>query len=302
VLGCGLLGGGIFSDLGGNDQCTVLHKSLGFGGLRGTGIAVNMGGDDRYVADTEHVKYSWFDNFGAQLSLSIGFGYGRRADMSDGHSWAGGFGLFTDGGGGNDYYRCGIFGIGCAYWYATGILYDDGGNDEYVSDSYAIAAPAHFGVGIVIDDGGNDIWRSKSSRACGFGRDFSLGWFEDGGGDDVYLCSDSAFGIGNVNGLGVCWDKGGNDTWVARSNSFGQPYVESDKTIRDFPINAGIFIDAAGADRYLKLPEGVDTWKLDPKRFDFAPHDFLRDGVRKSWRGHIAQPGSTGSAVDGSQP
>jgi hypothetical protein len=36
----------------------------------------------------------------------------------------------------------------------------------------------------VIDEKGNDIWRGKSSRACGFGRDFSIGWFEDGGGDE----------------------------------------------------------------------------------------------------------------------
>lgn len=299
ILGCALLGTGIHADLDGDDTCTVLHKSLGYGGLRGSGIAVNLGGSDRYVADTEHVKYSWFDNYGAQLSLSLGFGYGRRADMSDGHSHAGGFGLFTDGGGGQDFYQCGLFGLGCAYWYATGILHDDGGNDEYRSDSYSLASPAHFGIGIVIDDGGDDIWRSKSSRACGFGRDFSLGWFEDSAGSDIYLCSDAAYGVGNVNGLGVCWDKAGNDTWVARSNSFGQPFMESEKTIRDFPINAGLFIDAAGNDRYLQLPEGQSTWELDPKKLDaLPPHSLLKNSLRHSWRTHLPHPGSTGAAVD----
>jgi hypothetical protein len=299
ILGCAVLGTGTAADLGGSDTCTVLHKSLGYGGLRGTGIAVNTGGDDRYTADTEHVKYSWFDDFGAQLSLSLGFGYGRRADMSDGHSHAGGFGLFADTGGGRDSCQCGIFGLGCAYWYALGILYDDGGNDEYRSDSYALASPAHFGIGIVIDDGGDDIWRGKSSRACGFGRDFSLGWFEDSAGNDIYLCNDAAYGAGNVNGLGVCWDKAGSDTWVARSNSFGQPFMESEKTVRDFPLNAGLFLDAAGTDRYLQLPEGTSTWDLHPQKLDHLPqHPVLQDHTRKSWRRHLPHPGSTGAAMD----
>jgi hypothetical protein len=187
LLGCGLFGAGIHSDLAGNDRYEILNKSLGYGGTSGAGLAVNLGGNDRYLADVKHVKYSWFDDFGTQLSLSLGFGFGRRADMGDGHSWAGGLGMLVDGGGGDDFYQCGIYGIGSAYWYAVGICHDDGGNDEYLSDSYSIASPPHFAVGIVIDEAGNDIWRGKSSRACGFGRDFSIGWFEDGGGYDIYF-------------------------------------------------------------------------------------------------------------------
>lgn len=307
LLGCGLFGTGTHADLAGNDAYRVLHKSLGYGGTYGAGIAVNLGGNDRYLADVKNIKYSWFDDFGTQLSLSLGFGYGRRADMGDGHSWAGGLGMLVDGGGGDDFYQCGIYGIGSAYWYALGICHDDGGNDEYLSDSYAIASPPHFAVGIVIDESGNDIWRGKSSRACGFGRDFSIGWFEDGAGDDIYICSDSAFGIGNLNSLAVCWDKSGDDTWIARSNSFGQPYMESENTIRDFPVNCGLFIDGGGTDRYLRLPEGANAWEVDARALpDFAPWDFIRDGARKSWRDHIPmpggtvpQPGSTGAAVDG---
>jgi hypothetical protein len=306
LLGCGRFGAGVHADLAGNDRYDILHKSLGYGGTFGAGIAVNLGGDDRYLADVGNIKYSWFDDFGTQLTLGLGFGFGRRADMGDGHSWAGGLGMLVDGGGGNDCYQCGIYGIGSAYWFAAGICHDDGGDDEYLSDSYSIASPPHFAVGIVIDEAGDDIWRGKSSRACGFGRDFSLGWFEDAAGNDIYICGDSAFGIGNLNSLAVCWDKGGNDIWIARSNSFGQPYMESENTIRDFPVNCGLFIDGGGTDRYLRLPDGANAWEVDAKApIRLEPWGFLRDGARKSWRDHIPmpggaapQPGSTGAAID----
>lgn len=299
-MGCGIFGTGTSADLAGNDEYRLLHKGMGYGGTKGSGVLVNLGGDDKYLADVEHIKYSWFDSFGTQLNMTQGFGYGRRADMDDGHSWAGGVGMLIDGGKGNDQYQCGIYGIGCAYWYGLGIMHDDGGDDEYTSDSYSIASPPHFAVGIVIDEEGNDVWRGKSSRACGFGRDFSLGWFEDAAGDDFYFGSDSAFGVGNVNGLGVCWDRTGEDTWVARSNSFGQPYQESFNTRRDFPINAGLFIDGGGTDRYLVLPEGVSTWDLqrDSDLSDFQSWSFIKNGTRHSWLGHIDQPGASGAAID----
>ncbi|MCX6876559.1 MAG: hypothetical protein NTW21_22535 [Verrucomicrobia bacterium] len=85
---------------------------------------------------------------------------------------------------------------------------------------------------------------------------------------------------------------------LALPGACGQPYMESEHVIRDFPSNAGLFIDGGGKDCYLKLPEGTNTWQLDPAKLGFAAWDLLRDGVRKSWRGHIDQPGSTGAAVD----
>jgi len=302
AIASGTFGTGVLADLGGDDEYRLLHKGMGYGGTLGSGVLVDLGGDDAYLAETDRVKYSWFDDFGTQLNMTQGFGFGRRADMDDGHSWAGGVGMLVDGGGGDDRYHCGIYGIGCAYWYALGLLHDDGGDDRYTSDSYSIASPPHFAVGIVIDEAGDDLWRGRGSRACGFGRDFSLGWFEEGGGDDVYLCNDSAFGIGNVNGLGVCWDKSGDDVWCARGNSFGQPYVESDGTRRDLPVNAGIFIDAGGRDRYLKVPDDVDVWAVDRRDLSaleaFEQWPFLFDGARHHWRDHIDQPGSTGAAID----
>ena len=298
AMGSGTFGTGVLADLAGDDEYRMLHKGMGYGGTLGAGILVDTSGDDSYLAEVDRVKYSWFDDFGTQLNMTQGFGYGRRADMDDGHSWAGGVGILVDTGGGSDRHQCGIYGIGCAYWFALGIFYDDGGDDHYRSDSYSIASPPHFAVGIVIDEAGDDVWRGRSSRACGFGRDFSLGWFEEGGGDDVYLCSDSAFGIGNVNGLGVCWDKGGDDIWCARSNSFGQPYMES-RGRRDLPISAGLFIDAGGRDRHLKPPPDTSTWTMDPGSLNgLETWEFLGDGARHHWRDHLPTPGSTGAAID----
>lgn len=82
--------------------------------------------------------------------------------------------------------------------------------------------------------------------------------------------------------------------------------MESEKTIRDYPVNCGLFIDGGGKDRYLKLPEKANAWEVDAKgAFDFEAWDFIRDGARKSWRDHIpmpkgtvTQPGCTGAAID----
>ncbi len=302
VQGSGTFGTGVLADLSGNDQFHCYHRSQGYAYTLGAGILVDTAGDDAYIGETENVKYRWFGTHSEQLNMSGGFGYGRRADMSDGHSWAGGVGMLVDGGGGNDRYHADIFALGSAYWYALGILYDDGGDDEYSSYAYSLASPPHFAVGVVIDEAGNDLYRGHSSRACGFGRDFSIGWFEDGDGDDRYYCNDSAFGVGNVNGLGVFWDKAGDDLYIARSNSFGQPFVESSGSRRDFIINAGLFIDAGGEDDYRQLPEDFDAAAHEPFDFgdgsQFTRIDWLGNGTRRSWRGHLEQPLSTGAALD----
>lgn len=302
AMGSGTFGAAVHADRKGNDLYKLLRLGMGYGGTRGSGVLVDTAGDDEYLADTEHIKYSWFNNYNRQLNMSQGFGFGRRADMADGHSWAGGVGMLVDTGGGDDVYHCDIYGIGSAYWYALGLCYDDGGDDSYRSYAYSIASPPHFAVGVVIDESGDDVYRGSSSRACGFGRDFSLGWFEEGAGDDRYYCVDSAFGVGNVNGLGVCWDKSGDDVYIARSNSFGQPFVESSGTRRDFPVNAGLFLDGGGSDRYRRLPDDFevdDSTLLDwGDGSQFPAWEIFRDGMRHTWRGHVDQPGSTGAALD----
>lgn len=302
VEGSGTFGIGVLADLSGDDLYHCFCKSQGYGYTRGCGVLVDVAGSDRYIAETGNVKYRWFGTHPKQLNLSQGFGYGRRADMGDGHSWAGGVGILADGGGGNDIYEADVFAIGSAYWYALGILYDAGGDDRYRSYAYSIAAPPHFAVGVVLDESGDDTYFGHSSRACGFGRDFSIGWFEEEGGNDLYYGNDSAFGAGNINSLGVCWDKAGDDLYVARSNSFGRPFMESSGNRRDLIRNAGLFVDGGGKDLYRQLPAGMTDAEHEAfdwtRAADLPLMEDLRDGARVSWRDLIIQPGSTGAAVD----
>ncbi|MEM1164693.1 MAG: hypothetical protein AAGI30_00205 [Planctomycetota bacterium] len=320
LQGAATFGTGVLIDAGGDDLYTCFLRAQGFGSTLGSGLLIDFAGDDRYHAVNSlsepingyTVKYAWFNTATDALNMAQGFGIGRRADQSDGHSWAGGHGVLIDAGGGNDVYEGDIYCQGSAYWYSVGMLYEDGGNDSYTTAAYSLASPPHFAVGIVIEEGGDDVYRGHSSRACGFGRDFSIGWFEEAGGDDRYYTNDSAFGVGNVNGLGVFWDKAGDDLYIARSNSFGQPFVEgSVGSARDLLINAGLFIDANGADTYRMVSENHAAFENRPfewgdgSAFPQLTLDYngqaieMRDGQRVSWHALFeGRPGSTGVAID----
>ncbi len=165
----GRFGTGIHTALAGNDEYRLLHKSLGYGGTFGASIAVNLGGNDRYLADVENIRYSWFDDFCTQLDLPLGFGFGRRADMSDGHSSAGGLGMLVDGGGGDDVYICSDSAFGIGNLNSLAVCWDKSGNDTWIARSNSFGQPY--------------MEREKAIR------DFPVNCvlFLDGGGHDRYL-------------------------------------------------------------------------------------------------------------------
>ena len=170
-----------------------------------------------------------------------------------------------------------------------GLLHDDGGDDRYTSDSYSVRAP-HFAVGIVIDESGDDVARSILP-ACGFGRDFSLGWFEEGGGDDVYLYSDSAFGVGNERTrrlLGQGRRRRCGAPRATRSAS-RTSRVGDDAICRSTPACsstrtvATATFQAAGRRQHLGPRSGRPLRKL-------ASVEFVRDGCHH-WRDHLRRRG-----------
>jgi hypothetical protein len=263
LQGSGTAGTGLLIDNGGNDHYECYVYSQGFGYTCSVGVLLDAGdGQDEYIANNTDIVYDGPHSPIINLNLSQGFGYGRRDDMTEGHSWMGGVGVLVDGGG-DDNYDCGIYALGGGYWGAVGILADKGGNDHYMSAHYCLAAPPHYSLGIFQDDAGNDVYYGYLRQAIGHGRDWSLGWFEDSAGDDWYQGGHMSLGQGDVNSIGVFWDKGGNDTYLLCGPGFGMTTTAGDTTprtgapgsIRWFQLCVGLFIDGGGDDKYLQVPE-----------------------------------------------
>ncbi len=246
VQGAGAFGLGVHRDRSGNDSYQSALFSQGFGFVMGVGIIHDVGGNDIYSAGwkyTDEIRY--FDHF---LSLSQGFGFGRRPDAS------GGIGLMVDEKG-NDVYLSDIFGQGSSYWFAVGGLVDYEGNDQYVSYQYAQGAATHITVAALVDVAGDDNYVSKGvSQGCG--HDLAIGILHDYGGDDNYTCHDLSQAAGNANGIGVLFDDAGNDAYSVRGvgNTHGYGNWR-----RDYG-SVGIFIDAGGTDSYTGRGAEGEWW------------------------------------------
>ena len=265
VQGSGTFGTGILADGGGNDVYHCYQFSQGYGFTRGAGLLLDCTGNDTYTADDSDIRFPAAQSAEHNSNLSQGFGFGRRGDYLDGHSWAGGVGMLVDGGG-DDSYSCGIFGQGCGYWYGTGILADKDGADTYYGQWYCQGSGAHFALGILQDDVGDDTYTGIMNMCTGAGHDFSLGWLEDCAGNDSYACPNLSLGAGNANGIGVFWDHGGDDTYLSRGTTLGCASSVRPGSLRDFILTLGIFLDGAGDDTYLE--HGSED--LDQQPFDFA--------------------------------
>lgn len=248
--GAGLFGVGILSDESGNDIYHAFQQIQGYGYVRGAGMLIDVEGDDRYVADNESIRFPSSQDKQSNSSLAQGFGFGKRADYLDGHSLAGGLGFLIDGAG-NDDYRCGVFGQGCAYWYGVGILADATGNDSYDGIWYVQGSGAHFALGILWEGDGDDIYHATRNMAIGAGHDFSLGLLYERSGDDRYTAPNLSLGGGNANGIGFFWDVEGDDDYsVEAGTTLGRANVGRRGGRRDRMETLGLFLDTGGADTY----------------------------------------------------
>lgn len=252
--GAAAFGVGVLGDRSGRDRYEAFQAAQGYGGPRGAGVLADSAGNDLYVAIDDVVRFPSAQDPAHNTSLAQGAASGRRADISDGHSRAGGFGLLADGGG-DDTYRCGVFGQGVGYWFGVGLLVDAAGADSMSGVWYTQGAAAHFAVGALLDLEGDDVFRATRNMAQGAGHDFSLGMFLDYGGDDEHLAPNLSLGGGNANGLGIFFDAAGRDRYALASPDasivFGRgTSVTPRGGVRDLFPTTGIFLDAAGKDAY----------------------------------------------------
>jgi len=277
LQGSGSFGTGLLIDNQGSDRYSLYRYGQGYGFTKGVGLLLDSEGDDHYIGMED--KYPNGGPFGADkhVHFAQGAAYGRRADHSDGHSWAGGIGMLIDGTG-NDRYECDVYCQGTGYWYSLGMLVDKTGDDYHRSGVYSLGGSPHFAVGIYQDDSGSDRYKVRISQSLGQGRDWSIGWFEDSAGNDQYLGHHGILGSADVNGIGVFWDKNGDDTYLSFSEpAYGQSFVEGASGLRELMFTLGLFVDGGGKDHYLLVPEKYNQSKLE--EVDINPKDLVTNPV-----------------------
>ncbi|MBN2083164.1 hypothetical protein JW859_13280 [bacterium] len=303
VQGSGWFGTGVLIDNQGDDHYELYRYGQGFGFTGGVGLLLDCDGTDTYIANNEDIVYDSVHSPVINLNLAQGFGYGRRDDYGEGHSWGGGVGMLIDAGTGDDTYDCGIYALGSSYWAAVGILRDYGGNDRYMSAHYTLAAPPHYSCGVFIDDQGDDVYYGYLRQTLGHGRDWSLGWFEDGGGDDWYQAGHQSLGQGDVNSIGVFWDKGGDDIYLLHGPGFGQTTTADSSVVRTgapgsirwYQFCLGLFIDGGGYDQYFVVPEELPfTGDID----DLEPSTIAANGTVWHCGDSIDAPNSHSVGID----
>ncbi len=265
--GAGHMGVGALVDLAGDDDYECTEQSQGLGGTLGTGLLIDLLGNDTYVArDDGNISELYL---GQSVAMSQGCGYGRRADIGDGHSLAGGVGILVDGAG-DDRYHAQVWAQGCGYWWGLGILEDRGGDDAYQNGKYSAGAAAHFALGVCIDLAGNDMHNATNVGAKnqfqGHARDGSIGVFVDGDGDDGYDVNNNCAGSADLNSIALFWDRRGEDRYTFhptdiedkdKPNGWNDTGAFGTSTryppffsFRDDLPSWGIFLDTGGRDTY----------------------------------------------------
>ncbi len=261
--GCGYRGIGMLLDAEGDDEYRSYGNSQGDGEIGGIGLLADRQGNDFYYAEPYSSVYDrgdYHSKHRINSNNSQGFGGGRRADGSDGHSWAGGLGMLIDISG-NDRYVSGNWSLGTGYWFGTGILYDGGGNDHYRSCYFTQGSGAHFCIGALIDENGNDKHElfETAGAALGFGWDWTFAYFYDGGGNDKYNMKKISIGVAEIRSIALFIEAGGDDEYrisdhglrlgaCDKRNSYYEPSKIS--PYHFYGKNYGVFLDLGGNDKY----------------------------------------------------
>lgn len=264
--GAAHMGAGILVDLAGDDRYECAEQSQGMGATLGCGLLLDLAGSDDYVCrDDGNVSALYLDQ---SVAMAQGCGYGRRADIGDGRSLAGGWGLLVDAAG-DDRYHAQCWSQGCGYWWAVGVLEDHAGNDVYENGKYSLGAGAHYAIGIQVDLAGDDTYNAgiatTKNQFQGHARDGSIGISIDGDGNDRYMLKNMCGGSADLCSVALFWDRRGNDLYeVKMDKDMGEPgpfgsaskYPPS-RTFRDDLPAVGVFLDTGGEDSYLGDPRNA---------------------------------------------
>jgi len=286
--GAGYFGIGLLVDAAGRDQYYLWGDGQGYGGPGGgVGVLADVSGGDRYVAEVDaHItgRGSGHSHNRVTSSLAQGVALGRRGDLEEGHSWAGGLGALIDLEG-NDVYEAGNWALGTGYWFGTGILYDGGGNDRYRSCYYSMASGAHFAIGAIYDESGDDDYRmidpdvvddlapegrgmsAVGGAGLGFGWDYTMGLLVDKGGNDRYEGRIISGGEAMIRSTAILADLGnGDDTYILPADAGGghsdprdsYPAEVLPQEIGYGPYSHhgtsfGFLLDAGGTDEYFEF-------------------------------------------------
>ncbi len=289
--GAAEFGVGLLIDLAGDDEYRIVSGGQGFGGVgNGIGTLIDLEGNDHYFAEPDSSK-AYRPDYHSQLKVNYSYAQGaaagRRGDLMDGHSWAGGIGTLLDLAG-DDEYRSGNWSLGSGYWYGIGWLYDAAGNDLYSASVFSLASGAHFCIGALVDEKGNDRYEGygDSHTGMGFGHDFTIALLYDGEGNDTYRYGADGFGYAINMSLAFFVDAVGDDTYLLDrgKDGFGLTNFKAEElkpiVTRNYlvePIQVGLFLDAAGKDSYLDR---------DPGTGKVSPSATRRDGA------HLLRPAS----------
>jgi hypothetical protein len=300
--GAGVFGAGLLLDAGGKDAYTLLEgDGQGYGGPGGIGVLADREGDDHYYAEPRPARAGkdradYHSDQKIVGSNAQGVGMGRRGDVSDGHSWAGGLGALIDVDG-NDVYEAGNFSQACGYWFGTGVLWDGGGDDTYRSVYFSHASGAHFAIGALVDEGGDDRhhlgdWPGvglgrKAGAGLAFGWDVVVAILHERAGNDVYEGDIISEGCANVRSQAFLLDEGGDDVYVADEGAAAFGAIDERE---DYAVPArgswftyelgqiGMLLDLGGKDRYLRTPAKGDASLPDALAGDGK--SWGRDGPR----------------------
>ncbi|MCF8233732.1 MAG: hypothetical protein K9G67_02865 [Bacteroidales bacterium] len=258
------VGAAMLIDKSGDDIYSCCAYSQGFGGSLGVGVFLDLEGNDHYNCEQSR---------GDQPAFIQGAGYGRCAEATDGHSLAGGFGIFIEADG-DDSYFAGSFAQGGAYFLGAGLFYERSGDDTYNALTHSQGYAVHKGLACFIDQKGDDVYNAacdprKMTQAIGGGRDHSVGWFLEGAGQDTYHFGNRSVGVGDMNGLGFFWDFSGSDLYYHHNNNIYRNVPSMGKSFDIFNgmktgsgiygrfglRNHGVFLDQSGNNAFFSKDE-----------------------------------------------